>query len=139
MAHTTHLCEMDQKDVNLGSGTWKTSLSVSTPCYHHRTAARVKFVGDISPLKVSINSARHLLTHAVMNKPWSEPLFRADTATPAVSTSPYASRARPKTLHDEERGLGESFEMVQYEDELTADFEEVNRNIPTDFNGKVPN
>ncbi|KAI4948355.1 hypothetical protein J4E91_005777 [Alternaria rosae] len=55
------------------------------------------------------------------------------------STSPYASRARLKTLHDEERGLGESFGMVQYEDELTEDFEEVNRDIPTDFNGRVPN
>ena len=50
----------------------------------------------------------------------------------------YASRTRPKTWHDEERGLGESFEMVQYEDELTEDFEEVDRDIPTAFNGKVP-
>ncbi|KAH6868797.1 hypothetical protein BKA58DRAFT_422017 [Alternaria rosae] len=37
------------------------------------------------------------------------------------STSPYASRARLKTLHNEERGL------------------EVNRDIPTNFNGRVPN
>jgi len=54
------------------------------------------------------------------------------------SKLPDASRTRPKTWHDEERGLGESFEMVQYEDELTEDFEEVDRDIPTAFNGKVP-
>jgi len=54
------------------------------------------------------------------------------------SKLPDASRTGPKTWHDEERGLGESFEMVQYEDELTEDFEEVDRDIPTAFNGKVP-
>ncbi|KAI4958093.1 hypothetical protein J4E86_003689 [Alternaria arbusti] len=54
------------------------------------------------------------------------------------SKLPDASRTRPKTWHDEERGLGESFEMVQNEDELTEDFEEVDRDIPTAFNGKVP-
>ncbi|KAI4923864.1 hypothetical protein J4E85_008021 [Alternaria conjuncta] len=51
---------------------------------------------------------------------------------------PDAPRTRMKTCHDEEQGLGESFEMVQYEDELTEDFEEVDRDIPTAFNGKVP-
>ena len=54
------------------------------------------------------------------------------------SKLPYALRTGPKTWHDEEQGLGESFEMVQYEDELTEDFEEVDRDIPTAFNGKVP-
>jgi len=54
------------------------------------------------------------------------------------SRLPSASRTRPNTWHDEERGLGESFEKVQYEDELTEDFEEVDRDIPTAFNGKVP-
>ena len=50
----------------------------------------------------------------------------------------YPSRTRPKMSHNEEGSLGESFEMVQYEDELTEDFEEVDRDIPTAFNGKVP-
>ncbi|KAI4635672.1 uncharacterized protein J4E87_000627 [Alternaria ethzedia] len=54
------------------------------------------------------------------------------------SKLPDASPTKPRTWHDEEQGLGESFEMVQYEDELTEDFEEVDRDIPTDFNGKVP-
>jgi len=54
------------------------------------------------------------------------------------SKLPHAPRTRPNTWYDEERGLGESFEMVQYEDELTEDFEEVDRDIPTAFNGKVP-
>lgn len=37
-----------------------------------------------------------------------------------------------------EQSLREDFEVIKYEDDLTADFEEVDRDIPTAFNGKPP-
>ncbi|RYN22092.1 hypothetical protein AA0119_g8625 [Alternaria tenuissima] len=40
--------------------------------------------------------------------------------------------------NDREQSLREDFEMIKYEDDLTADFEEVDRDIPTAFNGKPP-
>ncbi|CAN9335191.1 unnamed protein product [Alternaria alternata] len=40
--------------------------------------------------------------------------------------------------NDREQSLKEDFEMIKYEDDLTADFEEVDRDIPTAFNGKSP-
>jgi hypothetical protein len=46
---------------------------------------------------------------------------------------------RSRTSANTEQSLGESFIMVKYEDELTEDFEEVDRDIPTAFNGRVPN
>ncbi|KAF7679581.1 hypothetical protein GT037_003329 [Alternaria burnsii] len=38
--------------------------------------------------------------------------------------------------NDREQSLREEFEMMKYEDDLTADFEEVDRDIPTAFNGE---
>ncbi|KAG9195756.1 hypothetical protein G6011_00877 [Alternaria panax] len=38
---------------------------------------------------------------------------------------------------DEEQSLGEDFEMVQFEGDLTEGFEDVDRDIPTAFNGKT--
>jgi hypothetical protein len=40
--------------------------------------------------------------------------------------------------NDREQSSREDFEMIKYEDDLTADFEEVDRDIPTAFNGKPP-
>jgi hypothetical protein len=40
--------------------------------------------------------------------------------------------------NDREQSLREDFEMIKYEDDLTADFEEVDRDIPTAFNGNPP-
>ncbi|CAN9364095.1 unnamed protein product [Alternaria alternata] len=40
--------------------------------------------------------------------------------------------------NDREQSLREDFEMIKYEDDLTADFEEVDRDIPTAFNRKPP-
>jgi len=40
--------------------------------------------------------------------------------------------------NEREQSLREEFEMKKYEDDLTADFGEVDRDIPTAFNGKPP-
>jgi hypothetical protein len=52
---------------------------------------------------------------------------------------PHPSIERSRTSANTEQSLGKSFIMVKYEDELTEDFEEVDRDIPTAFNGRVPN
>jgi hypothetical protein len=40
--------------------------------------------------------------------------------------------------NDKKQSLREDFEMIRYEDDLTADFEEADRDIPMAFNGTSP-